>query len=106
MSGNKTAYSGTFGIMNATQVADEPFVSMGIVHTKKTEYEVHLNRTNHAFRKLVFSREGDFLVGALLIGEIKGAGMYRYIIREKMPVSKIKSLILNQTLHYGHLLGT
>ncbi len=34
MTGAKTAYAGTFGIMNATQVADMPFVSMGIVHTK------------------------------------------------------------------------
>ena len=104
MAGRKTAYSGTFGIMNATQVADEPFVSMGIVHTKNTDYEVHVRATGSTYRKVVFSPDGDRLVGVLFIGDIAKAGMYRYIIRENMPIGKIKSLIVNQKLHYGHLL--
>ena len=48
MAGHKTAYSGTFGILNATQVADMPFVSMGVVHTKGTDclvlYRARLKR--------------------------------------------------------------
>ena len=104
MAGRKTAYSGTFGIMNATQVADEPFVSMGIVHTKNTDYEVHVHATGSTYRKVVFSPDGDRLVGVLFIGDISKAGMYRYIIREKMPIGQIKSLIVNQKLHYGHFM--
>ncbi len=104
MAGRKTAYSGTFGIMNATQVADEPFVSMGIVHTRDTDYEVHVRATGSTYRKVVFSPEGDRLVGVLFIGDISKAGMYRYVIREKMPIGQIKSMIVNQKLHYGHLL--
>jgi hypothetical protein len=41
MAGVKTVYTGTFGILNATQVADEPFVSMGVVHTTGKDCEVH-----------------------------------------------------------------
>ncbi len=104
MSGSRTAYSGTFGIMNATQVADEPFVSMGIVHTNGTDYEVHVKSTGSTYRKLVFSPDGNSLAGALFVGDITGAGMYRYVIREKIQIGRIKSYILDQTLHYGHFL--
>ena len=104
MTGRKTAYPGTFGIMNATQVAKMPFVSMGIVHTKDTDFEVHVLSTGSTYRKVVFSPDGERLAGVLFIGDITGAGMYRYMIREKMRISRIKSHILDQTLHYGHFL--
>ena len=104
MAGRTTEYSGTFGILNATQVADEPFVSMGMVHTSATDYETHVFSTRKTYRKLVFSEDGERLVGGLFIGDISHAGLYRYVIREKMPVAKIKPFIINHTLHYGHLL--
>ncbi len=104
MAGRKTAYSGTFGIMNATQIADEPFVSMGIVHTENTDYEVHIRNDGSTHRKVVFSPDGNRLAGVLLIGNITGSGIYRYVIRENMPISAIKSLIINQRLHYGHFM--
>ena len=104
MAGRPTEYTGTFGILNATQVADEPFVSMGIVHTSDTDFETHVFSTPKTHRKLVFNEDGERLVGALFIGDISHAGLYRYVIREKMPTAKIKPFIINHTLHYGHLL--
>lgn len=104
MAGVKTAYAGTFGILNATQVADEPFVSMGIVHTAGGEHEVHRHETDAAFRKLVFNPAGDRLVGAVFVGDITNAGLYRYVIREKMPVERFKRRLIDHTLHYGHLM--
>jgi NAD(P)H-nitrite reductase large subunit len=53
---------------------------------------------------VVFSPDGERLVGVVFIGDITGAGMYRYVIRENMQIGKIKSHIINQTLHYGHFL--
>jgi NAD(P)H-nitrite reductase large subunit len=104
MTGHKTAYSGTFGIMNATQIADEPFVSMGTVHTRDTDYEVHVRATGSTYRKVVFSPDSDRLMGVLFVGNITGAGMYRYVIRESMPIRGMKSHLINQTLHYGHFM--
>lgn len=104
MAGQKTAYSGTFGILNATQVADQPFVSMGVVHTEDGDYEVHRKATERAFRKLVFSPEGDRLVGAVFVGDITNAGLLRSVIREKMPVARFKRQLIDHSLHYGHLL--
>lgn len=102
MAGVKTRYAGTFGILNATQVADEPFVSMGTVHTKDGDFEVHRHSAGGAYRKMVFNAAGDRLIGAVLVGDIANAGLYRYVIREKMSVDRIKRHIIDHTLHYGH----
>jgi len=102
MAGIKTAYAGTFGILNATQVADEPFVAMGVVHAGKDNHEIHCKATATTFRKLVFDPEGSRLVGAVFVGDITNAGLYRYVIREKMDVSGFKREVIDHTLHYGH----
>ena len=106
MVGRPTEYSGTFGILNATQVAEEPFVSMGIVHTSGTQYEVYSIESAKAYRKVVFSPDGNRLVGVLLVGDIARAGLYRFVIRERMDVAPIKSHIINHSLHYGHFMRT
>lgn len=104
MTGVKTEYAGTFGIMNATQVANEPFVAMGVVHTRDKDFEVVINKTCSTFRKIVFSKDGTRLIGALFIGDITNAGIYRYVIREKKDIGRFKHHLINQTLHYGHFL--
>jgi len=102
MAGVKTAYAGTFGILNATQVADEPFVSMGMVHTKDHDFEIYRHATETTYRKVVFNQEGTRLIGAVFIGDITNAGLYHYVIRGKIPVMNIKRYIIHHTLHYGH----
>ena len=100
----KTSYSGTLGILNATQVAQEPFVSMGAVHTKDRDFEVYRHATETTYRKMVFDPQGTRLMGAVFIGDITNAGLYRYVIRKKMPVLHIKRYIIDHTLHYGHVM--
>lgn len=104
MAGRRTEYGGTFGILNATQVADVAFVSMGIVHTEGKDFEIHRGGASNSFRKVVFSPDGTRLVGVLLVGDVSKAGLYRLLIRERMPVSGFKRQIIDHTLHYGHLL--
>jgi nitrite reductase (NADH) large subunit len=102
MTGRKTAYSGTWH--HECHPDCGCFVSMGMVHTDNTDYEVHVRATESTYRKVVFSPESDRLVGVLFIDNITGAWMYRYVIRENMPIGEMKSLIVNQRLHYGHIM--
>jgi len=106
MADRPTAYGGTFGILNATQVARMPFVSMGIVHTSGKDYETHIHSGPGAYRKLVFSSQGDRLVGALFVGDITRAGLYRAVIQQGMQVGAIKKQVISHRLHYGHLVKT
>ena len=93
-----------FGILNATQVAEAPFVSMGIVHTAGTDYETHLFRATGVYRKLVFTNDGERLIGAVFVGDIARAGLYRHLIRERVPLNDLKPVVVENRLHYGHFL--
>jgi nitrite reductase (NADH) large subunit len=104
MADRPTAYGGTFGILNATQVARMPFVSMGMVHTAGTDFEVHTKSSPDAYHKLVFTPQGDRLVGVLFVGDITRAGLYRAVIQEGLQVGAIKKQLITRRLHYGHLL--
>lgn len=104
MAGWPALYTGTFGILNATQVAEVPFVSMGIVHTAGTPYETHVACTANTYRKLVFSEDGARLIGAVFVGDISHAGLYRYLIRERVPLNGLKAAVVHHRLHYGHTL--
>lgn len=103
MAGKPTAYAGTFGVMNATQVAGLPFVSMGTVHPDGKNFEVHTASSVDSYRKLVFSRDGSRLVGLVMIGRIEGAGLYRYLIRENRDIRQHKARIIEGSLHAGNL---
>ncbi|MGD9365203.1 MAG: FAD-dependent oxidoreductase [Desulfobacteraceae bacterium] len=104
MTGRSKVYGGTFGILNATQVARMPFVSMGIVHTAGTNCEVHVKASSAAYRKLVFSPEGDRLVGALFVGDIANAGVYRAVIQQRLALNGLKNAVIKHRLHWGHLM--
>jgi NAD(P)H-nitrite reductase large subunit len=60
--------------------------------------------TDKSYRKLIFSADGNQLLGAVFVGNIQNAGLYRYVIREKMKTNHIKQYIIDHSLHYGHLL--
>jgi NAD(P)H-nitrite reductase large subunit len=104
MAGRASEYGGAFSIMNAAHVAGLPLVSMGMVHASGTDYDVVVKESPDAYRKLVFSPEGDRLVGALFIGDIANTGLYRLLIRERVNVNGIKHQLIGHKLHYGHLL--
>lgn len=98
MAGQPTAYTGTFGIMNATQVAGLPFVSMGVVHPKNSDAHVIRDTTPTSYRKLVFSKDRDRLLGLVLIGDITNAGLYRFIMREQRDIRPVMHKIIHHTL--------
>jgi NAD(P)H-nitrite reductase large subunit len=104
MAGQPTEYTGALSILNATQVADVPFVSMGVVHASGTDYEVHIAVSSTAYRKFVFTPDGKNLIGALFVGDISRAGLYRNLIREGRTVRGIKSALIKKRLNYGHIL--
>jgi len=104
MAGLPTAYAGTFGVLNATQIANMPFVSMGVVHTRDLDCEIHKFEAQGFFRKMVFSSDGSHLIGMVLIGDISTAGLYRHVIQEKIPVEKFKHQIIDHCLHWGHFI--
>ncbi|NOR26372.1 MAG: hypothetical protein GQ542_18680 [Desulforhopalus sp.] len=52
----------------------------------------------------MFSADGDRLIGAVFIGDITNAYLYRSVIRDHKNLDGIKEYIIDHQLHYGHLL--
>jgi len=88
MAGGSMDYPGAFAVLNSLEVAGIPTVAIGLTNLPPGgECQVYQNRRGNNYRKLVL-RE-DVLVGALLVGDIEGAGVYTGLIRKKAKISEI-----------------
>ena len=88
MTGAAIEYPGAFAVLNSLEVARIPTVAIGITNLPLGgEYQVYQSRRGNNYRKLVFQEE--ILVGALLVGDIEGAGVYAGFIRGKAKIRKI-----------------
>ena len=85
MAGAAIEYPGAFAVLNSLEVAGIPTVAIGVINPPAgEEFQVHQSRRGNNYRKLIFKEE--ILVGALLIGDIEGAGVYTGIIRRKVKI--------------------
>ncbi len=85
MAGAATEYPGAFTVLNSLEVAGIPTMAIGVTNPPAGEkYQVYQRRRGNNYRKLILKDE--ILVGALLIGDIEGAGVYTGIIRRKVKI--------------------
>lgn len=85
MAGGKAVYPGAWAVLNSLELAGVPTVSVGLVQPPdKDGYEVLTARRGETYRKLVL-KEGR-LVGALLVGEVEGAGVLTGLIKRRAEV--------------------
>lgn len=47
--------------------------------------EIHCHTTRMFHRKMVFSPDGARLIGMVLVGDIRNAGLYRHINHSSLP---------------------
>ncbi|MFQ5826709.1 MAG: NAD(P)/FAD-dependent oxidoreductase [Dehalococcoidia bacterium] len=105
MAGGRRVYAGGFGLLNAMELAGVPVISVGIIEPPAGDgYEVHTSRRGENYRKLVF--RDDVLKGALLVGEIEGAGVLATLIREKTPLGSLKAETIKPRFGYAHYVTT
>lgn len=94
MAGGKAQYPGAFGVLNSFELADIPTISVGLIEPPEKEgYEVHSSRRGDTYRKLVFKQ--GVLMGAMLVGEIDGAGVYTGLIKGKKNVGRHLQTLLS-----------
>jgi len=88
MAGASLEYPGAMGVLNALEVAGIPTVAVGLTNPLPGNgYQVYQSRRGHNYRKLV-CRDG-VLVGALLVGDLDGAGVYAGLIRGKVRIGNL-----------------
>lgn len=92
MMGVKCSYRGNIE-MNSIQLFDLPIISIGLVNNQSNQFEeiTHYNSYNNSYKRLLL--DGDLLVGTILIGDIKNAGIYHQIIENKKRIKEKKELL-------------
>jgi NAD(P)H-nitrite reductase large subunit len=99
MAGGHKDHPGALNIINAMEVAGLPVVSVGVVNPTDG-YEAYPHRVPGSYRKLVF--RGERLVGLLMVGDLRGAGVYHSLIREGTDISQVKDQLTAGVYSYAH----
>jgi NAD(P)H-nitrite reductase large subunit len=97
MAGGKVPFRGFLGVMNATEFEGVPMVSVGAV--TGGEGEVFTESGPDGYRKLVFY--GERLVGALFMGDVRKAGIYTSLVRNAIPLGKLKDRAVRNRLSFA-----
>lgn len=103
MCGEKELYQGSFAI-NSLDLFGLSCITMGVTNPANGRFQVlsKLKTEREVYRKLVF--KGDFIVGAIFIGEIRGAGAISRLLQDRVPLGGIKDSILEEKRAYVHFL--
>lgn len=89
MAGASLTYPGAWAVLNSLEVAGIPTAAVGLtLPPPGDDYLVWQSRRGNTYRKLVF--KGKVLVGALLVGDLEGVGVYTGLIRKKVPLKNLQ----------------
>ena len=96
MAGSHVRFDGFLSNMNTTDILDVPVTTLGLVNPEDSSYEVFADSTVDFYRKTVFKK--DVMVGALFINNREDTGVYTYLIKNRIPLGKLKGLAVRGAL--------
>lgn len=105
MSGNNVNYEGSLG-MNSLEFFGLSVISLGIYKVKKEgasfeELKICDGKAN-LYKKLIL--KDNFLVGAILVGDIKNSGIFLRLIKERINVLPFKDRLLQENFCYPDIM--
>jgi len=103
MAGKKVKYDGSMA-MNSVEFFGLPVISIGITRPKGKEYEELAKRDekNFVYRKVVLKE--NRLQGMILVNRIEQAGVMGILMRKKVDVSPIKTMLLEDRFDFAKIL--
>ncbi|MEJ2716421.1 MAG: FAD-dependent oxidoreductase [Deltaproteobacteria bacterium] len=105
MAGGNAEYGGSLAVQNSFELAGVPTVSVGLVDpSAENGFEVCSLQRGNAYRKLVL--KDGCLVGALLVNDIEGAGVYTGLIKRKVRVEPFLEDLMTRRPSYAPWLRT
>jgi len=101
MAGREKVYSGGLSL-NALQFGDAQVISYGFVRDEeKAEILMVEDPARGAYRKIII-KEGK-ITGVIMIRSIERAGIFRYLMENKVPVNDFREDLLLQEFGVAHL---
>lgn len=103
MAGERKVYDGSIA-ENAVELYGLPIISLGvrkIPHDAGSQYQelVRVNAEKSLYKKIIL--RDNKLVGTILLGKFKNAGVYLALMRERVDVSSIKDLLLEDWFNFA-----
>lgn len=102
MLGKEQVYDGSLS-MNSVDFFGLSCISMGITKPKEQDFEILTKVTDGKYYKKFVLKENK-IVGMVLVGEIKIAGIISALIKNKIDVASIKHLLLEDTFDYAKIM--
>ncbi len=100
--GGAIRYDGFLSVRNASDIHGLAVVSAGAVDEGQDGYEVFVHREGERYRKIVY--DGERIIGALFIGDIREAGIFANLIKNRVIIEKDKARsILRGRINYNRL---
>ncbi len=103
MAGGKVDYPGFLPVMNATEIAGVPFISVGHITPEGEKYKVISHEDETGYWKLVI--DGDHLVGAVFVGDLRNAGIYTSLIKNRLSISAAREKIEKRSVEYVDIMA-
>lgn len=102
MSGKKAVYDGSLS-MNSADFFGLGCISMGITKVKDEEnYEIISKTEEDKYKKFVLKE--NIIVGMILVGDIKCAGIVSALIKNRIDISSVKHLLLEDSFDYAKIM--
>ena len=101
MTGKKGVYDGSLS-MNSVDFFGLGCISMGITKPKEEGYEIISKRDKNSYRKFVLKE--NKIVGMVLVGDVKPAGVIGILIRSKVDISVVKDILLDDNFDYAKIM--
>lgn len=103
MAGGNVNYPGFLSVMNASEIAGIPFVSAGLIEADGGRYKTISHEDGEGYWKLVL--DGAFLVGAVFVGDLNNAGVYTNLIKNHIPITRVRDKIERRIAAYVDLMN-
>lgn len=101
MVGKEKAYDGSLS-MNSVDFFGLACISMGITKPKEKGYEIISKTVKSSYKKFVVKE--NRIVGMVLVGDIRVAGIISALIRNKIDVSSVKEILLEENFDYAKIM--
>ncbi|MFQ5855025.1 MAG: NAD(P)/FAD-dependent oxidoreductase [Anaerolineae bacterium] len=103
MAGREAIYQGSMG-MNSIQFFDLPVISAGLAGLREKDFDEELieRPSPQVYKRFVF--RGNRVVGFVLVGDIKSAGIIRSLVANGANVKEVKGQLLKDTLNFSEIM--
>lgn len=100
MAGGCEAYTDRFCTKNTCNFFGLPMLSVGSVGADGDNYTVLTQETPRNYKKLIL--RDDYVIGALFQGDLTGTGIWQYLIKNRIDVSKVEKSLFHISIADFH----